>query len=135
MITIRTIGDIRRLREESLLQEEFIAELERDFKEITGSLTGREDAWETHDLEEDGPILMLQPGVDDPGDLGEYGLTRECGSLYEAPIEFTSLVRLSAMELFRTVLVLNNSFCLVIYSEAGKFGPELDDLLREHLID
>ena len=135
MLKIKTIEDIRRIRTEKLLPEALAAELERYFKELCESLSGEEDAWSTCDLEEDGPILVMQPGVDDPRNMGLYGLTQECGGLYDAPIEFTSMVKLDGMELFKTILVLNNSFCLAIYSEVGKFGPEFDKHLRGYLID
>ena len=135
MLEIKTIEDILRNRTEKLLPIALATELERYFRELAESLTGRQDTWETHDLKEDGPILVMQPGVDDPKDLGAYGMTREFGGLYEAPIEFTSMVKLDGMELFKTILVLNNSFCLAIYSEVSKFGPKFDEHLRGYLID
>jgi len=135
VLKIRTIGDIERIRREGQLPAAVIDELERHFKELTWGLTGEEDAWETYDLATDGPILVLQPGIDDPCDLGVYGMTREVGGLFGTPIEFTDTVKVGDTEFFRIVLVLDNSFCLSIFSEAGRFGPELDEHLREHLAE
>lgn len=133
MLTIRTIEDVRRIRDEHLISEQIVAEIEQFFKMLSESLTGEPDGWKTYDITPDGPILVMQPGIDDPNVMNVYGMTAQNHGLFGSMIEFTSKIRLDGVELFKTVLVLDNSFCLVIYSEVGKFGEEFDQYLTEYL--
>ncbi len=133
MLTIKTIEDIHRIRVKGQLPEVFVAELEQYFKDLAEHLTGEKDTWPTFNLQLDCPILALQPGVDDPGNLGAYGMTKDYDGIYGAPIEFTDLLDLEGISLFKTVLVLDNDYCLTIFSEVGRFGREFDDYLLEHM--
>lgn len=135
MLTIKTMADIHSICEKGQLPKVFVNELEQYFKDLAEHLTGEKEAWETFNLQMDGPILILQPGMDDPGDLGAYGLNKDNGGLYEAPIEFTDLIELGGISLFKTVLLLDNEYCLTIFCEVGKFGREFDDYLLEHMAD
>ena len=128
MIRINTYEDIEKLRQRKELSEELLDELEQYFKEVVESLTDDNKAWKAHDLSAEGPFWILEPGVDDPENLTNFG------SLLEAPIEFTSLVRLTDTDYFRAVLVLDNEYCLVVFSEVGRFG-ELDNHLTQYLVD
>ena len=133
MLTIKTIQDIRRIQNERLLPEEMFLEIEQYFKDLVESLTGEPDGWQTYNLELDGPILVLEPGADDLSKFANHGLTWESNGAPWLPIEFTSIVKLQGMELFKTLIVLDNSFCLTIYSQVGQFGQAFDDFLVEHL--
>lgn len=133
MLKIRTIRDIRKIRAESLIQEEIVVEIERYYKELCFGLTGEEDAWMIYDLESEGPILVLEPRVDDPHNIKAYGMTKKKGGIFGVPVEFTEKVVLDCLELFKTLIVLDNSFCLTIYSQVGQFGQAFDDFLSEHL--
>lgn len=133
MLTIKTIQDILWIKNERLLPEEMFLEIEQYFKDLTESLTGEPDGWQTYNLELDGPILVLEPGADDLSKLANHGLTWECNGAPWLPIEFTSLIKLQSMELFKTLIDLDNSFCLTIYSQVGQFGQAFDDFLAEHL--
>ena len=126
MIRINTYEDIENQRKGNKLSETFLNELERYFKDIVESLTDDADAWRTYDLKAEGPIWILEPDTDNPENLPDLG------SLYEAPIEFTSVVKLTREEYFRTILVLDNEYCLVVFSEIGGF-PKLDELLQNYL--
>lgn len=108
-------------------------EIEHYFKDLSESLTGEKDGWQTCNLGLEGPILVFEPGTDDHSKLGDYGLAWECHGDFWLPIEFTSLIKLQSMELFKTLIVLDNSFCLTIYSQVGQFGQAFDDFLSEHL--
>jgi len=131
MLKIKTIKDIKRIRKQELLPLVLVEELERYFKEICHSITGDDEVWKTCSIAKHGPILILEQGKDDPNNITEHSI----GSIFDAPIEFTNKITLDGMELFQTVLVLNNSFCLVIYIEKAKFGNELDEYLSQYLVE
>ncbi|MDT3700901.1 MAG: hypothetical protein RO469_15940 [Thermincola sp.] len=69
MITIKTMADIYNMRGKGQFPEAFVAELEQYFKDLAEHLTGEKDSWPDFNLRMDGPILVLVPGEDDPGDL------------------------------------------------------------------
>ncbi len=125
MIKIKTISDLERIRADNQIPEAIVIEIERYFKELCYGLTGEEDAWMINNLESDGPILVLEPGVDNPSDLKAYGMTAECGGIFAVPVEFTEKVVLDNLELFKTLILLDNSFCLTIFSQAGNTARNL----------
>jgi len=51
-----------------------LREIEHYFKDLSGSLTGEKDGWKNCNLEIEGPILVLEPGIDDLSELAKYGL-------------------------------------------------------------
>lgn len=133
MITIKTIQDIQKIQNERLLPKEMFLEIEQYFKDLAESLTGEKDGWKTCNLELDGPIFVLEPGIDDLSKLAKYSLNWDFNGDFWLPIEFTSLIKLQSMELFKTLIVQDNSFCLTIYSQIGQFGQAFEDFLSEHL--
>lgn len=135
MLTIKTLRDIHRIRKENLLPQAVMDEIEQYFRDLTENLTGEEDAYLTYNLEMDGPILVLQANIDDPYDLPCYGMTKEYGGLFSVPIEFTSRVKIGNTDWFKTYILLDNDFCLILYSEVGRFGEEFDQYLSDYQED
>jgi hypothetical protein len=132
LLCIRTKEEIRRVREGRLLPVAFCEELETYFKEVVENLTGDAEAWATYDLSGDGPLFVLQPGVDNPADLGAAGLPKEFGGLFGAPIEHACLLKLGDLQVFRVLVVANNEYAIEIYAQVGGFGEKLDRHLRRH---
>ena len=135
MLIINTNTDIKKIKQKSLLHNALIQELEQYFKEITESLTGDAKAWKTYNIEEDGSIIVLQPEIDDPSNIEEFGFSKENGGLFEAPIEFVILISLEEIEFYKTTIVINNSCCIVIFSEKGKFQEDFDQFLEEYILE
>lgn len=139
MIIIKTHTDIVEVRNKRQLPETYIDELEQYFKELSESMTGEEDAWRIHNLEEDGPIIVIEKG-DDIQDLQIYGIEMETGGLMGTWPEFCNSVTLyegeqGTIELWKLFLLLTNDFMLVFYIEKGIFGPKFDAWASEYIVD
>lgn len=137
MLKIENMRDVNEVRKKGLLQDAYIEEVERYFKELCESLTGQEDAWKNHSMEQSGSILILQNPVDIE-QLEDYGI--EGWGTDEAAVfpEFCTIVRLEnegvSFRLIKVFVLLNNECMLVMYIEEGLLDEGVEKWLKEFVI-
>jgi hypothetical protein len=129
MITIYTLQEIKELKDVSgAMRQELLAYFEEIAKGIV------EEKWETYNLEEVGPILVIED--DDTVDvLDEYGLMQGNKSVPQALPEFALRVIVGGVEMLKIIWVCNDSFGVSLYYPIGKFSKEFDELIMEYLME
>ncbi|NLZ80214.1 MAG: hypothetical protein GX913_00175 [Clostridiales bacterium] len=129
MITIYTLEEIKELRNISeAMKEELLAYFEEIAKGIV------EEKWETYNLEEVGPILVIEED-DDVDVLDEYGLMQESESVPQALPEFALKVIVEGVEMLKIIWVCNDFFGVSVYYPIGKFSREFDEFIMEYLME
>jgi hypothetical protein len=129
MITIYTLEEIKELENVSgAMRQELLAYFEEIAKGIV------EEKWETYNLEEVGPILVIED--DDTVDvLDEYGLMQGNKSVPQALPEFALRVIVGGVEMLKIIWVCNDSFGISVYYPIGKFSKEFDEFILEYLME
>lgn len=129
MITIYTLEEIKVLKN---ISEALKEELLIYFKEIARGIV--EEDWTTYNLEEVGPILVIEDN-DTIDVLDEYGLMQGSTTVPQSLPEFALKVMIGNVEMMKIIWVCNDSFGLSVYHPVGKFGQELDNFIREFLME
>jgi hypothetical protein len=129
MIIVYTLEEIKELENVSgAMREELLAYFEEIAKGIV------EEKWETYNLEEVGPILVIED--DDTVDvLDEYGLMQGSESVPQALPEFALRVIVGGVEMLKIIWVCNDSFGVSVYYPIGKFSKEFDEFILEYLME
>lgn len=129
MITIYTLEEIKELKNISgAMRQELLAYFEEIAKGIV------EEKWETYNLEEVGPILVIEDD-DDVDVLDEYGLMQGSKSVPLALPEFALKVMVGDVEMLKIIWVCNDSFGVSVYYPIGKFSREFDEFIMEYLME
>jgi hypothetical protein len=126
MIVINTMEDIREVKESNKLPISLLEELERYFKDIVRNLTGGDD-FESYNLQEYGSIFVAESG-DNPRNV-------EGIELFDAPIEFVTLIEIGGIEYYKIVIVCNNESAIVVFCTAYSFGKEFESYIQDFVID
>jgi hypothetical protein len=130
MRIIKTIKDIKLLRELSTVQVEIIEEIELHFKNIYSNL-GEGIPIEDFSLVDTGIIVLLEPG-DNVTDLSEIGLNPDDNGIIGAIPEWIDEQELSDCTLITACILCNNEYALSIFFESGKFGGEVENWISEN---
>lgn len=131
MIRIRTISDIEEIRKNKILPSDYICEIEDYFKILVSNLTGKK-CFDKYSFEHDGDIIVLTTD-DDIYDLPLPGLSKEYGGLYSAIIESCNKKKIRNRWIYQFLMLCNNDYVLVFYSEAGQFGKQFDQWIEEYI--
>lgn len=133
MIIINTMDDIQKLRNQKKVDKHLVDELDKYFKELTHSFTGRNN-WQTFTLKEEGSIIILEE-KDNPHDLEEIGFPKEHGGLLSSYPEFADLLKIGEINYYKIVIVCSNSYGIVVYSRIGQFGDDFEKWVEKCLED
>ncbi len=133
MRTIKTLTDVRCLREAHVLSTDFLSYLEEEF-------CGLKEAFDFDDLDEAfaldhyGFMVVLEKG-DNLRDLSVVGLRREDSGLLGSLPEFVEKVERNGECWFKVVCVLTNEYAMAYYVpvEAVADDEEIRNWLEEHV--
>lgn len=129
MITIYTLEEMKELKNVSGAMRQ---DLLTYFEEIAKGIV--EEEWETYNLEEVGPILVIEED-DDVDALDEYGFMQGSESIPQALPEFALKVIVGGVEMLKIIWVCNDSFGVSVYYPIGKFSKEFDEFIMEYLME
>lgn len=133
MRIIKTMKDIKLLREAEAVNEKILEEIEEHFKHIYKNLGEDEGAaLEEFSLVDSGIIVLLEAG-DNAADLSEIGLNPEENGLLGATPEWINEQKLDDCTLITACILCNNEYALSIFLERGIFGREVENWISENM--
>lgn len=133
MRIIKTMKDIRLLREAKAVNEEILEEMEEHFKHIYKNLGEDEGAvLEEFSLVDSGIIVLLEAG-DNVTDLSEIGLNPEENGLLGATPEWINEQKLDDCILRTACILCNNEYALSIFLERGIFGQDVENWINQNM--
>lgn len=133
MRIIKTMKDIKLLREAEAVNEGILEEIEEHFKHIYKNLGEDEGAaLEEFSLVDSGIIVLLEAG-DNVADLEEIGFNPEDGGLLGVIPEWINEQKLEDCTLITACILCNNEYALSIFLERGIFGQEVENWISENM--
>ncbi|AKA70872.1 hypothetical protein [Clostridium scatologenes] len=132
MRTIKTLNDIKLLKEASSVEEDILLEIEQHFKHIYKNIGEEEGiSLEEFSLVDSGIIALLEAG-DNVTDLSEIGLNPEDNGLLGATPEWINEQKLADCTVITACVICNNEYALSIFLESGKFSQEVENWINEN---
>ena len=131
MRIINTLADIALLEQYKILSPSYLQLVKDQFREIYDyNQDGETEAEFT--LEHCGPIFVLEQG-DNVHDLSILGLHSQQGGLLATEPESVALLQLLEGEVWKVLVVYNDSYLPIFFLEVGKFGNDVDNFLANRL--
>ncbi|MDT7985624.1 hypothetical protein REO40_14020 [Clostridium perfringens] len=133
MRTIKTLADVRCLKEAKVFSPTFLSYLEEEF-------LGLKEAFDFDGLDEEfaldhyGFMVVLEKG-DNLRDLSVVGLSREDGGLLGSLPEFVEKVERNGECWYKVVVIYTNEYGMAFYvpAEAISDDNEIQNWLEEHV--
>lgn len=133
MQRIKTLADIRYLKEHSKITPGLAELIETDFREAAREVIFPDlEPDDQFSLEEYGYLVILEK-EDSPEELAQEGLNIAGGEVMIQP-EFIELVEAGYSSIYR-ILVMSDNDCITrFYSPIGTQSPELENFLFESVL-
>lgn len=130
MIVIKTLADLRSLRQRETLPGGYVRFIEQEFHGLMEALRGDVNM-EDFSLQEHGYIVILLPN-DDVRNLKSVGLNPKDGGLLGCSPEYIETYEIGEILRLRKIAVLfDNEFMMFFVSEVGIFDEVVEEWLDE----
>ena len=130
MRVIKNQDDVRLMAQAKAISPQFAEHLIQFFDELQADLEDMSP--NTYRLEDTGHVVLLEAG-DNVRDLREMGLNHQEQGILGCIPEWFETITLDGMEYYRFLVLYNDSFGVIFYSDVGAFDAEVEKWMQSKL--
>jgi hypothetical protein len=130
MRVIKNQDDVRLMAQAEAIGPELAKHLTKFFDELQADLEDMSP--NTYHLEDTGHVVLLEAG-DNVRDLREMGLNHQEQGILGCIPEWFETITLDGMEYYRFLVLYNDSFGVIFYSDVGAFDAEVEKWMQSKL--
>jgi hypothetical protein len=131
MRTIKTLEDIRLLKQAQVLHPEYLDFVGEYFGQLMEALRDEDVPEEKFNLDDSGYIVILEKG-DNLRDLSSVGLNREDGGLLSSMFEYIEEYSLEGVTVYKVAVLYTNNYMMTFFLEKGIWDEEAEAFLRDN---